>query len=147
LVWYKREFTHEDILELWEVLWTNLPCINFHLLIGIAILDNEMTTFIENEYGFTEILKHVNDLSERMNLKQVLEAAESIYHQIINSQRLPDRVRVILGMDTVNAYGDEPASEDEEEVKIRKQMELKEEDEDQIKFENSCDAGLEQNYF
>ncbi|XP_070507067.1 TBC1 domain family member 15 [Chironomus tepperi] len=147
LVWYKREFTHEDILELWEVLWTNQPCINFHLLIGIAILDNEMTTFIENEYGFTEILKHVNDLSERMNLKQVLESAEAIYHQIINSKRLPDRVRVILGMDAVNVYGDEPESEDEEDVKIRKQMELKEEDEDQLRFENSCDAGLEQNYF
>lgn len=107
-----------------------------------------MTTFIENEYGFTEILKHVNDLSEKMNLKQVLEAAESIYHQIINSKRLPDRVRVILGMEAVNAYGDEPASEDEEEVqKIKRQMELKEEDEEQLRFESSCDAGLEQNYF
>lgn len=148
LVWYKREFTHEDILELWEVLWTNLPCINFHLLIGIAILDKEMTTFIENEYGFTEILKHVNDLSERMNLKEVLEIAESIYKQIINSPKLPDRVRVCLGMDPVNAYGDDPnISEDEEVAQMKQQMESKEEDEEHVRLENTCEAGMEQNYF
>lgn len=57
LVWYKREFDSTDIMELWEVLWTGLPCSNFHLLVGIAILDKEMNRFIENEYGFTEILK------------------------------------------------------------------------------------------
>jgi hypothetical protein len=57
LVWYKREFNSADIMELWEVLWTGLPCTNFHLLVGIAILDSQMNCFIENEFGFTEILK------------------------------------------------------------------------------------------
>lgn len=150
LVWYKREFSNDDILMLWEVLWTNLPCINFHLLIGIAILDNEMTTFIENEYGFTEILKHVNDLSEKMDLKQILETAESIYHQIINSNKLPDRVRIILGMEPVDVYGDDPYDDDsaDEENQIMREKKIKaEEADEQMTIDRNCEVGLEQNYF
>ena len=150
LVWFKREFSHDDILELWEVLWTSLPCVNFHLLIGIAILDNEMTTIIENDYGFTEILKHVNDLSERMNLRHVLEVAESIYYQIINSTKLPDRVRVVIGMEAIKEYGDDPYNtDDEEEAQIVREREqkLKDEAEQSHMIETNCDNSLDQNFF
>lgn len=57
LVWFKRELCYEDVLHLWEVLWTDLPCQNFHLLISVAILETEKNTLMENNYGFTEILK------------------------------------------------------------------------------------------
>lgn len=150
LVWFKREFIHDDILELWEVLWTGMPCVNFHLVVGIAILDNEMTTIMENDYGFTEILKHVNDLSEKMNLKRTLEEAEAIYHQIISSPKLTDRVRVVLGMEAVKEYGDDPFnSEDEEEIQIRHEKEerIRRESEEAKMVEETCDNGLDQNYF
>jgi hypothetical protein len=119
------------------------------LIIGVAILDQEMTTFMENEYGFTEILKHVNDLSEKMNLKNVLENAESIYNQIIHSEKLPDRVRVIFGMEPIHAYGDIPNTDDEEEAQIKREMEQKNRQalEQQMDIENNCEAGLDQNYF
>jgi hypothetical protein len=109
-----------------------------------------MPTFIENEYGFTEILKHVNDLSEKMDLKLVLENAESIYHQIINSKKLPDRVRVILGMEPVNAYGDNPANTDEEEEQqLKREKEKREQDasDEQMMIEETCNSGMDQNYF
>lgn len=32
LVLFKREFNAVDIMKLWEILWTDLPCKNFHLL-------------------------------------------------------------------------------------------------------------------
>ena len=150
LVWFKREFSHDDILELWEVLWTSMPCANFHLLVGIAILDNEMTTIIENEYGFTEILKHVNDLSEKMDLRHILETAESIYYQIINSNKLPDRVRVVIGMETVKEYGDDPYdTEEEEEAQIVREREQKllEEGERSRVIEDNCDQSLDHNFF
>lgn len=151
LVWFKREFVHDDILELWEVLWTSLPCANFHLIIGIAILDNEMPTIIDNEYGFTEILKHVNDLSEKMDLKHVLETAESIYHQILNSSKLTDRVRVVIGMEAVKEYGDDPydTEEEEEEAQIAKERErrLQEEIEQARAIEMNCDNGLDHSFF
>lgn len=57
LVWFKREFSNQDILTLWEVLWTGLPCKNFHLFVAIAILDEEAPIFIEQNYEFNEILK------------------------------------------------------------------------------------------
>lgn len=109
-----------------------------------------MKTFIDNEYGFTEILKHVNDLSEKMNLKQVLENAESIYYQIINSKKLPDRVRVILGMEPINAYGDDPVNtDDEEEAQLKREREKREKEaaEEQMMIEETCDSGMDQNYF
>lgn len=150
LVWFKREFTHDDILELWEVLWTSMPCVNFHLFVGIAILDNEMTTIIDNDYGFTEILKHVNDLSEKMDLQHILEQAEAIYHQVINSPKLPDRVRVVMGLDAVKAYGDDPFNtDDEEEAQIEKEkrQRLQDEIDSSTMIESSCDNALDQNYF
>lgn len=150
LVWFKREFAHDDILELWEVLWTSMPCANFHLLVGIAILDNEMSTFIDNDYGFTEILKHVNDLSEKMDLQHILEVAEAIYHQVVNSSKLPDRVRVVIGMEAIKEYGDDPYNtEDEEEAQIAKEREQRTQEElDATRsIEVNCDNGLDQNYF
>jgi TBC1 domain family member 15 len=151
LVWFKREFSHDDILELWEVLWTGMPCVNFHLLVGTAILDNEMTTIMENDYGFTEILKHVNDLSEKMNLKRTLELAEAIYYQIIESNKLTDRVRVVIGLDAVKEYGDDPYnSDDEEEAQIRREQEIRNqrrESEEAKMVEEVCENGLDQNYF
>jgi hypothetical protein len=33
LVLFKCEFSHHDIMRLWEVLWTDLPCPDFHLLL------------------------------------------------------------------------------------------------------------------
>lgn len=40
-----------------QVLWTGRPCQNFHLLLCIAVLVSEKTVLIENNFGFTEILK------------------------------------------------------------------------------------------
>ncbi|XP_077867828.1 TBC1 domain family member 15-like [Saccoglossus kowalevskii] len=57
LIKFKREFSFSDIMRLWEVMWTGLPCRNYHLLICLAILDTEKPTLMKNDYGFNEILK------------------------------------------------------------------------------------------
>lgn len=57
LILFKREFSFPDVMRLWEVLWTDLPCKNFHLLICIAILMMKKDDIIGNNYGFNEILK------------------------------------------------------------------------------------------
>lgn len=102
LVWFKREFSLPDIMRLWEVLWTGLPCANFHLLICAAILDIEKDVLMSNGYGFTEILKHVNDLSMTMDVSKVLCTAEAIYHQITSSNEMTDPIRIILGIEPLN---------------------------------------------
>ncbi|XP_046962059.1 TBC1 domain family member 15 isoform X2 [Vanessa cardui] len=112
LVWFKREFSHRDIMRLWEVLWTGLPCANFHLFVCVAILDSEKDVLISKDYGFTEILKHVNDLSMCLDVDRILSTAEGIYHQIISAPHLSDQIRIILGIPTV---GTRPEPEPEPE--------------------------------
>lgn len=99
LILFKRDFKFMEIMRLWEVLWTGLPCKNFHLLICVAILDSEKTTIMENEYGLTEILKHVNEMSYKINLEETLCTAEAIYNQVRDSKYQSDVVQTILGIE------------------------------------------------
>ncbi|KAG7213329.1 hypothetical protein KM043_002626 [Ampulex compressa] len=100
LVLFKREFNAVDIMKLWEILWTDLPCKNFHLLLCAAILDTEKNILIENRYGFTEILKHINDLSLHIELPWTLSKAEGIYYQLISvADQLSDNVRAIIDLE------------------------------------------------
>lgn len=57
LVEFKREFSFEDIMHLWEVFWSEIPCPAFMLLFCVAILDGQMNFIIECKFGLTEILK------------------------------------------------------------------------------------------
>ncbi|EFN78563.1 TBC1 domain family member 15 [Harpegnathos saltator] len=103
LVLFKREFNAIDIMKLWEILWTDLPCKNFHLLFCAAILDTEKNILIENNYGFTEILKHINDLSLHIELPWTLSKAEGIYYQLMGAaDQLPDSVRAIIGLERLH---------------------------------------------
>ncbi|KAG8264000.1 hypothetical protein J6590_021668 [Homalodisca vitripennis] len=174
LVLFKREFTHDEILRLWETIFTDLPCPNFHLLLCVAILDCEKDILIENKYQFNEILKrprhhgplwnainhlnffakvisdhysllplsditlkplgdssdfgfkhfiqkemsflkfqevssdsfplwwnfktHINDLSLKIDLDEIVCRAESIYIQLAATPDLPTTVKRILGL-------------------------------------------------
>lgn len=98
LIHFKREFHFHEIQRLWEVLWTDRPCNNFHLVISLAILDNEKSTLMENKFGFTEILKHINDISLSIPLEDTLRKAEGIFLQLKEYKKLPKVVKEILGL-------------------------------------------------
>ncbi|MCI4384752.1 hypothetical protein PGIGA_G00042320 [Pangasianodon gigas] len=83
LIWYKREFSFEDILHLWEVLWTRLPCANFHLLMACAILESQRGELIGSNHDFNTILKHINELTMKLDLQMMLREAEGIYLQLV----------------------------------------------------------------
>jgi len=92
LIWFKRELAFSDVMRLWEVLWTDAPCKNFHLLICAALInDQAAATIVENKFGFSEILKHINDLANRIELNDVLMKAEYIYLKIkeVSNQSAP----------------------------------------------------------
>ncbi|ESO85851.1 hypothetical protein LOTGIDRAFT_221303 [Lottia gigantea] len=99
LIMFKREFHFQETQRLWEVMWTDKPCKNFHLIITLAILDNEKSTLIENQFGFTEILKHINDISLAIPLEDTLKKAEGIFLQLKNYKKLPKPVKEILGLE------------------------------------------------
>ncbi|XP_061697895.1 TBC1 domain family member 15 isoform X2 [Syngnathoides biaculeatus] len=100
LIRFKREFSFHDVLRLWEVMWTGLPCQNFHLLLCCAILDSEKSKIMEERFGFNEILKHVNELSMKLDVEEILQKAESIWLQISKCQGLPQNVVTITGLDS-----------------------------------------------
>lgn len=102
LILFKREFSFNDVMRFWEVLWTDRPCKNFHLLICLAVLDTEKSTLMENKFGFTEILKHINDMSGAIHLEDTLKKAEGIYIQLKDSKKLPAPVAEIIGLDVVS---------------------------------------------
>merc|ERR1712059_196774 len=81
-------------MNLWEVLWTKKPCKNFHLLVCVALLDNEKSAIVENKYGFTEILKHINDLSHRIELQPTLSKAEGVYQALLSHPSVPESVNL-----------------------------------------------------
>jgi hypothetical protein len=96
---------------LWEVLWTDIPCRNFLLVICAAILDGEVNMIIVNNFGLTEILKHVNNLSMKMDIRHVLLDAEAIYHQLAAVQdKLPKHICEIVGF-TYDESQDQQKSE------------------------------------
>uniref|UniRef100_A0A8P4GLR9 TBC1 domain family member 15 n=1 Tax=Dicentrarchus labrax TaxID=13489 RepID=A0A8P4GLR9_DICLA len=100
LIRFKRELSFQDVLRLWEVMWTGLPCQNFHLLVCCAILDSEKQKIMEENYGFNEILKHINELSMKLDIEEILQKAEGICLQIKSCKDLPQSISAILGFDT-----------------------------------------------
>lgn len=58
LVWYKREFMWDDILRLWECLWTDHLSGNFHLFIALSILQKHRDVIMNHLEHFDEVLKY-----------------------------------------------------------------------------------------
>ncbi|KAI7872174.1 rab-GTPase-TBC domain-containing protein [Spinellus fusiger] len=81
LVWFKREFSWEDTLSLWEVLWTDSISEKFHMFVALSILDQHREVIIDYLNNFDEILKYINDLSMNIPLKETLQRAEIIFYQ------------------------------------------------------------------
>ncbi|GAB0089256.1 uncharacterized protein DMENIID0001_037730 [Sergentomyia squamirostris] len=145
LVWFKREFSQDDVMRLWEVLWTGLPCINYHLFISLAILDGETSTIIGNKFEFNEILKHVNELSMRLDLDVILAKAEAIYQQVKSAPHLTDEIRGIIGEDPVEKVTEiHTDSDDESDAVISGPTKSVEEEE---KLQKKIEEALEQSMY
>ena len=121
LIWFKREFPFSDVMRIWEVLWTDQPCPNFHLVVCLALMDLEKRTIVENNFGFTEILKHINDMAnsnipindvlarydfDSLDIFQRLQyisftsifRAEAIYKQMAKSPYVSNAARRVLNL-------------------------------------------------
>lgn len=58
LVWFKREFLWNDVLRLWEALWTDYYSSNFHVFIALSILEKHRNVIMEHLQHFDEVLKY-----------------------------------------------------------------------------------------
>ncbi|XP_067622806.1 TBC1 domain family member 15 [Eurosta solidaginis] len=146
LVWYKREFSNDDVLKLWECLWTRLPCPNFHLFVSVSILDQQTDVIIENKYEFTEILKHINELSGHIDVKRTLEIAEAIYLQIKAADDLPNDIRQIIGEQLLDSDKDDAENISEHDF-ADDLYELVHKPEDERRQEEQFDEACERSMF
>ncbi|CAG8757967.1 10772_t:CDS:10 [Cetraspora pellucida] len=105
LIWFKREFAWEKVLNIWEVLWSDYLCTNFHLFVALAILDKHRMVIIEYLKQFDEILKYVNDLSMTIPVDETLLRAETLFHQFQRRVEVIDRKRLSMQQDNQNLGG------------------------------------------
>lgn len=91
LVWFKREFEFEDILRMWEGLWTDYYSSNFHLFLAAAILEKHRNVIMEHLKGFDEVLKYVNELSGTIDLNSTMVRAEALFRKFQRMVEAIDR--------------------------------------------------------
>ncbi|TFY55635.1 hypothetical protein EVJ58_g8124 [Rhodofomes roseus] len=79
LIHFKREFPFEDVLRLWEVIWTDYYSNHFVLFVALAVLESHRDVILRYLVEFDEILKYCNELSMTIELDSTLAQAEVLF--------------------------------------------------------------------
>ncbi|TFY72367.1 hypothetical protein EVG20_g605 [Dentipellis fragilis] len=79
LISFKREFPFDDVLRLWEVLWTDYYTNDFVLFVALAVLESHRDVIVRYLVEFDEILKYCNELSMTIELDTTLAQAEVLF--------------------------------------------------------------------
>jgi len=79
LIAFKREFPFDDVLRLWEVLWTDYYTRDFVLFVALAVLESHRDMILRYLVEFDEILKYCNELSMTIELDTTLAQAEVLF--------------------------------------------------------------------
>uniref|UniRef100_A0A8C1M2Q3 TBC1 domain family, member 17 n=1 Tax=Cyprinus carpio TaxID=7962 RepID=A0A8C1M2Q3_CYPCA len=109
-----------------QVLWTRLPCENFHLLMACSILESQKRELIGSNHDFNSILKHINELTMKLDLQSILCGAEAIYLQLTNCKELSLKVQEVLGLRVPSSSSEEsPNSEPSETDSLLAQSEAR----------------------
>ncbi|KAI8882738.1 RabGAP/TBC [Backusella circina FSU 941] len=96
LVWFKREFEWEDVIRLWEVLWSNWLTDKMTLFIALAVLEVHRDKILNDLNQFDEILRFVNDLTGKIELETTLQKAEVLFYQFERKVRAMQHKKVML---------------------------------------------------
>ncbi|KAK8916326.1 hypothetical protein KSP39_PZI022349 [Platanthera zijinensis] len=78
LIQFKREFELEQLMRLWEVLWTHYKSEHFHLYVCVAVLKRYRSEIIGQRMSFDSLLKFINELSGKLVVDDILTAAEKL---------------------------------------------------------------------
>ncbi|KAJ2916007.1 hypothetical protein MD484_g4361, partial [Candolleomyces efflorescens] len=79
LIAFKREFPFEDVMRLWEVLWTDYYSSSFVLFVALAVLESHRDMILRYLVEFDEVLKYCNELSMTIELDTTLAQAEVLF--------------------------------------------------------------------
>lgn len=96
-VWFKREFSIEDIIQLWEVCWACQESNSFHLLVAVAIIAMYGDKAIEQQMPSDSLMIHFAGLAHSMPVEVILSQSRGLLHRLNTSDReLPHAVSDIL---------------------------------------------------
>ncbi|CED83958.1 Ypt/Rab-specific GTPase-activating protein GYP7 and related proteins [Phaffia rhodozyma] len=79
LIAFKREFAFDDVIRLWEVLFTNHYSSQFVLFIALAVLHSHRDVILRYLSEFDEILKYCNDLGGCIDVDSTIAQAEVLF--------------------------------------------------------------------
>lgn len=94
LVWFKREFEWDQVLRLWEILFTDYYSSQYHLLFALGVLSDNERIIIQNLRRFDEVLKYMNDLSMNLNLNNLLIRSELLFLKFQRMVSIIDRENI-----------------------------------------------------
>eukprot|EP00759_Apiculatamorpha_spiralis_P018336 PhF_6_TR24782/c0_g1_i1/m.34052/K20168/TBC1D15; TBC1 domain family member 15 len=83
LVRFKREFSIEDVMKLWEVMWACPSTQDFHLIIAVTLMRELTPTILEVGASFEDLLRMTNDMSNRMKIEDVIVFGQDMYDLMI----------------------------------------------------------------
>jgi len=78
LIQFKREFEFDQVLRLWEALWSRHLSDHFHLYVCVAVLEHYRRVIMQEHMDFDNILKFCIELSGRIDLDCALRDAEQL---------------------------------------------------------------------
>lgn len=91
VVRFKRELPFEDVIKLWEVLWSQPPgCEDLHIFIAAGLLMAHRKRLLALERGaFDRLLRYVNDMSMRIDVDFAIQEGEWCFRkwsQVLSSR-------------------------------------------------------------
>ncbi|EEB07897.1 GTPase activating protein Gyp7 [Schizosaccharomyces japonicus yFS275] len=91
LIYFKREFDWTQLLQLWDVLFTNFLSYQFHIFVAMAIMERHREVILSQTHAFDEVLKYFNDLGMHISLDPTLECAEQLFYRFRSKVEMIDR--------------------------------------------------------
>ena len=76
LIQFKREFELDQLMRLWEALWSRHHSEQMHLYVCVAVLEQHRRMIMREDMEFDGILKLCIELSGKIDLHTVLRDAE-----------------------------------------------------------------------
>ncbi|MBW0476358.1 hypothetical protein O181_016073 [Austropuccinia psidii MF-1] len=79
LISFKREFEFQDVLKVWEALWTDVCGPHSDIFLALAILESHREPLIRYLQEFDEVLKYINDIANTLDCDTLLGQAEVLF--------------------------------------------------------------------
>ncbi|CAB3400402.1 unnamed protein product [Caenorhabditis bovis] len=89
LLWFKREFSENHALHIWESCWANYRTNYFHLFVCVAIVSIYGVDVITQQLPHDEILLFFASLANHMDASIVLQKARGLLFQFTRLEKVP----------------------------------------------------------